>query len=308
MSTTATTPEAGKDEFDISKFFAERNAREAAARTGKEAPKADGKPIEAKPTDEPARSSKPSGDTRKLFKTLRENGELRARLDMLEKQVNAGEEKKAPAADPNAEPKRADFASDQEYADARTDWKAKQTTEAALKDREHTEAQQKEAERISKAFESQMKAAADPEKGGFPDWGDLLKSSKAANVDIYAASPEIFGAFLSSEYAKEVMYEWLKKPETLTFILETAKTDKAAALRQFHRLEGRVAREVEAKPADKPEKPKPEEKKAAPEEKPKPRPTASARVNAGEAVPESPAPGTKAWRDMRNAGIKSRGW
>jgi hypothetical protein len=318
MSITQVSPEQATQQepvFDIAKHMAERNARDTARAAGKEPPPVE-KPAEAEPekpveakAEEPVKSSKPTGDQRKLFKTLRENGELRARLAMLEEKIN-GATKEAPKAAESAsdEPKRFDFATDDEYRDARAEWKAKTTTENVLKAKEVETVQNAEVSRVADQFDKQMRLAQD----SYPDWSELLKSSKAANIDIYAAAPELFGAFISSEYAKDVMYEWLKNPETLEFIIDAYKTDPRSALKAFHRMEGRVAREVEASSESESKTSKkatePGKKAAEVEEKPKPRPTASMRAPAGEAPPDEPAPGTKAWMERRNAGIRSRGW
>lgn len=308
MSTNVIVPGQEKvEEFDAAKFFADRNAREAAARAGKELPKVEDKPAEA----EPAKTAKPTGDARKLFKTIRENGRLaaenesfKARLDALEKAGKPAEVK----ADPNAEPKRADYSTDQEFADARAEWKGAQGAEKVIKSQAEESKQVAEVKRISESFEAQMKAGADVDKGGYADWSELLKSSKAANVDIYAEAPNLFMAFMSSEYAKDVMHEWLVKPETLTLLIDTYKSDPMAALRQFHRFEGKVGREVEADKTPAKDEKKEPVKVAAVVEREKPRPSRSVQAPSGEAPAAEPAIGSAAWMAKRNAAKKERGW
>ncbi len=310
MSTNVIVPgqETKVEEFDAAKFFADRNAREAAARAGKELPKVEEKPVVA----EVEKTAKPSGGQRQLFKAIRENGRLTAENESFKLRLEAREKAGKPAevkADPNAEPKRADFATDQEFSDARAEWKGAQGAEKVIKSKDEEIKQSAEVKRISESFEAQMKAGADESKGGYADWGELLKTSKAANVDIYAEAPNLFMAFMSSEYAKDVMHEWLVKPETLTFMLETYKSDPMAALRQFHRFEGKVGREVEAdkKEAAKEEKKEPA-KAIALVEKEKPRPSRSVQAPSGESPAAEPAIGSAAWMAKRNSAKKERGW
>lgn len=300
MNTNITPPAETEAPFDAAKFFADRNAREAARIAGKP------ELVKAEPTliEEPKeKSAKPTGDQRRLFRTIREservkieNESLKARLDALE----AKDKPKEAVVTDTGEPKLEAYATAQEFADARAEWKGAQGAEKTLKAKADEAAQTEELKRISTSFEAQMKAAANPEKGGYEDWGELLKTSKAANVNIFEAAPEIYMAFMQSEYAKDVMHEWLLKPETLTFLLDAYKTDPMKAITAFHRFEGRVGREAE--------KPK-EEKKAAPvEEKQKPRPTRSAQAPSGESPAAEPEIGSAAWMAKRNAQKTSRGW
>ena len=95
MSTTITRPAATAEEpkFDVTKFLADRNARDTARAAGKEPPKVEAKAEPAKP-DDANKTGKPSGDRRTLFKTVRENERLKMELEQLRQTREAAEEKK----------------------------------------------------------------------------------------------------------------------------------------------------------------------------------------------------------------------
>lgn len=307
MSTIVIEPKPTEQEFDVAKHMADRNARDAARAAGKELPKVEPKVEEPKPAVADAdKSAKPTGDQRKLFRTLRENGEMRERTRVLEERLAALEGKKTadepkPAAD--KEPKRENYSTDQEFNEARAEWKGEQAASKVIQAKEQETAQTVEIQRIAASFEAQMKIAGDVSKGGYADWSELVASSPAAKIDIYAEMPEIYMAFMGSEYAKDVMHEWLAQPDTLKKLIALYKADPGAALRSFNRFEGKVGKDVEAE--------KPEEKesvKVVAEEKPKPRPTRSVQAPSGEAPPAEPEIGSAAWMEKRNSQKRQRGY
>lgn len=287
------------EEFNPAKFFQERNEREAAIRAGQK-PAEPVKAEEAKPEPKPeekAHSAKPTGDQRKLYRTLRENGELRARLDALERSMQQQTQPK-PAEVTSDEPKREDFNTDRDWLDARAEWKGKQGAEKALSEREKEARVSAEVREMASNIQSQFERA----KKDFSDFDELLKTSKASNVDIQSGMPAVFAAWANSEYAAECMYEWLKEPKQLSDLMAAYKESPDKSLRMFHRMEGRVA----GAPVKK-QDPKPEVVEKV-EEKPKPKPLASFRAPVGEAPPAAPEPGTRAWMAMRNAEKRARGF
>ncbi len=312
MSTAAAEPKPTDQEFDVAKHFEERNARDAARLAGKPLPKVEAKPEEKPVVASEDKSAKPTGDQRKFFRTVRENGILQERTRILEERLAALEGKKPDVVEKSVEastkePKREQFAAgtagDQEFADARAEWKGEQGAAKVIQAKEQETAQAAEIQRIAKSFEEQMKIAGDVAKGGYADWSELVASSPAAKIDIYAEMPEIYMAFMGSEYAKDVMHEWLAQPDTLKKLIALYKTDPGAALRSFNRFEGKVGKDVEAE--------KPEEKepvKAVAEEKPKPRPTRSVQAPSGDAPASEPEVGSAAWMAKRNADRVRRGY
>lgn len=273
-------------------------------RTEKAAAAPPAKPAEAKPADAAAAAvpeKRASGDERKFRSLLsrrdREIGELRAKVDALTpKQAATAATHVATA---GAAPKREDFATDEEFTEART---AHQVAKAVEKQRSEDAQTQKVKETLD-AYNALI--AAGPAK--YEDWDETLKagSGAALSVDLGKECPSLFWAIASSPHADDVFYSWLKDSTKLQALIDLYKSGPQGeidALTAFHRFEGRVAKDAPAKVAAK------EPGKADDAVKvPKPRPSAEAQVRGGAAAPsgapEMMLPGTntispawKAWK------------
>lgn len=140
--------------------------------------------------------------------------ELQARLEALQSKpapIEAGDE-----------PKRTQFVSDDDYIDARADWKAKQVL--ANREKAQTEAQQKaEFEAVTKSWEKRI----DKAKKDMPDFEDVVGG---AEIEI---SSVIHQALLRHEEGPSLAYLLAKHPEEATKVNRMHPID---AVRYLDRL------------------------------------------------------------------------
>jgi hypothetical protein len=246
-----------------------------------------------------------SGDERKFRRLLskrdQEIGELRARLDAAAPKKDATS---VAAVDPNAAPKRADFADDAAYDEARIAHVAKREIEK----RDAAAAQSAEVRETIDGYNARI--ADGPKK--YDDWDAVIKGGQGAalSVDLGKECPSLFWAIAKSPNNDDLFYTFCKDSKQLQTLIDIYKSGPKGeqdALVAFHRLEGKVARE--AKAADKlPAK----AETAVPEVKPKPKPSAETVVRGGAAAPDGKpplyVPGThtlnpayKAWQRTQHA-------
>lgn len=259
---------------------------------------------EKKAEDHPSRSTSRLQRAIGREQALREAAEARA--TELEAKL-AGTAKAAP--DEDAEPKRADFASDAEYLRATQKWDKAQDAKATGKTQQ-TAAQQE----VDKARWQDLdkKANADIETL-FPDWDKVMAAAKededSPEFDM-TEHPTLFGLFLESDMRAPVGYYFATHPHELQAMLDMSKTpDKQ--IRAFHRLEGRLEKEYASSKAAQAD---PEKEKTAPTpQKPqgradpqqeaqpaKPKPSSEVAARGGSPAPEEPAIGSPAWMLKRN--------
>ena len=223
---------------------------------------------------------------------------LRARLDAAVKPAATS----VATPDPKAAPKRADFADDAAYDEARIAHVAQKQVDKAA-------AENAQREKIAATIEGyNARMAEGPKK--YDDWAEVIKNGEGAalSVDLEKECPSLFWAVAKSPHNDDLFYAWCKNSKDLQSLIDLYKSGPEGemdALVAFHRFEGRVAREKKA------------EDKAAPKAddavvKPKPKPSAETVVRGGTAAPDGkPAlyvPGThtispayKAWQRSRSA-------
>lgn len=305
-------PAEHEQKFDIAKFVAERNERETAIRSGQKPPEPEAKQEAVKETDDKkpeaeeskAEKDEPkhvrsSGD-RRLFRKL---GAAEERNKLLEQRIAELERsfKKVEQEPPQSQGiRREDYATDLEYAEAKSAEAAEKAVARAFQSKEQEARQEVEVKQIAESFDKQIREARET----YEDWDDLVKTSKAAKVDVYKEAPEIYMAFMASEYAGSILHEWLSDPATLNKLLDQYKDDPITALKAFHRFEGKISHQIETKTPSK----KQAAKEVIEETKQKPKPTGAVRAPAGEAPEPEPAIGSAAWMAKRNSMRRERGW
>jgi hypothetical protein len=277
--------------FDFEKFQTDKNAGDAAARTGK--------PVETVAPVVPAKAeekTKPEGEEddhsprlsrsqrREMNRLRDEAAEFRGRASVLQEMIDKGakpaEAKAAVAAD-DPEPQRKDFPDDAAYNRAAGRWDARQETKKELaKDREQRGNEQ-DFEGFKRTIAEMDKKALEDIKL-FPDWEEV-RAASAENDDAPTFDPKdqptFVAMFASSDVKSHLLYYFAKNPDQFQKILDLGKkpTEQIAA---FKRLEGRV----ETMYAVKEEPPKPEEKKptAAELDAKKHKPSESVAARGGE--------------------------
>jgi hypothetical protein len=245
-----------------------------------------------------------SGDERKFNRKLRlrdeQIGAMRAELDALKT-------KGAPSVatvDPAAAPKRADFADDAAYDEARIAHVAKR--EIGKRDAEAAQAAE-----VRETIDGYNARIADGPKK-YDDWDAVIKGGQGAalSVDLGKECPSLFWAIAKSPNNDDLFYTFCKDSKQLQNLIDIYKSGPKGeqdALVAFHRLEGKVAREAKA-----PDKLPAKAETAVPEVKPKPKPSAETVVRGGAAAPDGKpplyVPGThtlnpayKAWQRTQHA-------
>lgn len=228
---------------------------------------------------------RPSGDERKFRRLLskrdQEIGEMRAKLEALTPKAAAAA---AVTTDANAAPKRADFASDELFNDAKIAHGIKKelekTTAAAAQSKEIADTLTAYNEKIAKS----------PEK--YSDWAETLEAGKggALSVDLGKECPSLMWAIASSPYADDCFYAFLKDAKQLQNLIDTYKSGpkgEIAAITAFHRLEGRVGKDAPVKATEKAVAQKADDAVARPA---KPKPSAEVAVRGGAAAPDGKPP------------------
>ena len=309
------TAEAAAAEIPLtpSERFAKVQADRAAAQTPEAIAARAATDAAAKVATDAAAAAQPekrlSGDERKFRRQLskrdQEIGELRARLDAALPKTAAAA---TTVADADAAPKRADFATEELFNDAKI-------AHGVKRELEKTNAAAAQAKQIKDTLDGyNALIAKGPEK--YPDWAAALEAgsgkSGALSVDLGKECPSLLWAIASSPYADDCFYVWLKDASQLQALIDTYKSGpqgEIAAITAFHRFEGRVGKDAPAKEAAKAAPQKADDAAVKPA---KPRPSAEIAVRGGQAAPDGkPAlflPGThmlnpafKAWQRTRAA-------
>jgi hypothetical protein len=233
----------------------------------------------------PKPEKRASGDERKFRRQLQrrdqEIGALRARIEALTPKEQAAAAAAAPATD--APPKRADFATDDEFRQATIAYEVKRARETDKAE----EANQREIRETIDGYNARMAAA--PEK--YPDWAEVLEQGKGAalSVDLGKECPSLFWAIAKSPYNDDCFYHWLKDSSQLQKLIDTYKSGPKGeldALAAFHRFEGKVGRDAKAEEKKEPAKKADDAVARAP----KPKPSAEASVRGGETAPDGAPP------------------
>lgn len=172
----------------------------------------------------------------KADKAEREAAELRAKLESL--QV------KAEPIKVDDRPERAKFASQEEYEDALTDWKADQRI--AKREREQAEAQAKaEFEAVTKAWEARCTTA----KAEIEDFAEVIEASEVQVSDVVGQ------ALMRSKNGPHMAYFFAKHPEEAKKVNRMHPID---AVRHLDALERDLMEDAKAEP-------KPVQRSKAPE-------------------------------------------
>lgn len=198
----------------------------------------------------------------------RENEELRSKLEALSARAEPIKEE--------PRPKRDAFASDEDYLEAVSDWKANQ--KLAEREREHAEAQAKAAQtQLTKQWQAaQARAIAE-----IDDYKTVIEAS-----DVQLPG-HLHQAILESEVGPHMAYYFAKHPDEAKRFAAMSPT---TALRQLGKLEDRLM-EDDPKPEPKPT-PAPEKSKAPPPVTP---------VKDGRALDPGPAQNFEEYRARRLA-------
>jgi hypothetical protein len=293
------------------KFAAFRAAKAAAATPEGIAKAAEERAKAAAPATETPAAEQPvkrlSGDERRFRRMLskrdQELGALRAELEALKPKVAQPAAAAVPAA-----PKREDFASDEEFNEAKT----AAAVEKALAKTKADDAQRSKIDQTLAAYNAQI--AAGPER--YDDWAETLAagSGAALSVDLGKECPSLLWAITSSPYAADCFYAWLKDSTKLQSLIDTYKSGAEGpqeAIASFHRFEGRVGKDAPAK-KEEPKPAKAEAKTEEPVKTAKPKPSAEAQVRGGTAAPDGTPkvmladgtlnPAWKVWRNQQRRG------
>lgn len=151
---------------------------------------------------------------KKDAKRLRERDELRSERDALRKLLlERGEQPKPEAPKPQGqpgegEPKRDQFASYEEYIEARAEWRAEQKVEKKFKEREDADRQRSDQERQKKAGDDFGKMLRESAKD-IEDFEDTLKSLTAED----AAGKISTVALEACDAPGKMLYQLIKNPE-----------------------------------------------------------------------------------------------
>ncbi len=262
-----------------SESFAKFRADKAAAATPEGIAKTAADKAAAEAGAAPVVEKRASGDERKFNRKLRlrdeQIGAMRAELDALKKPAATA----ATSVATDAAPKREDFASDDEFTDAKI---AHATAKALAKASAET-AQAKEIRDTLDAYNALI--AGGPDK--YDDWADVLAagSGAALSVDLGKECPSLMWAIASSPYAADCFYAWLKDSAKLQALIDTYKSGEKgeiAALTAFHRFEGHVGKDAPV--AKKPQKA--DDAVVVTPRVAKPKPSAEAVVRGGAAAPD----------------------
>ncbi len=177
---------------------------------------------------------------KKADETRRENDELRARIKALETA--------APAVQQEDKPKRINFASEDDYIEALTDWKAQK----AVINREQ---QQQQARFASEEAESSAKymKTVDEAKSRYDDFSDIVGAARIA------IPQHIAMAIKDSEIGGDLTYYLAKHQDEVKKLLEM---NPVKAVKYIDRLERDLLADEKS---DVVEQVKPEAKKRAPE-------------------------------------------
>jgi hypothetical protein len=297
--------------FNAAEYIARKNAEEAAKLNGKpvETKPAEAKPVnppkpqeEVEPEAPPVEQPRPSRSQRRLLKQL---GEAEGRAKTLQEMIDKGLVKPAaptkpviePSADP--EPLRKDFKSDADYYRAIGKWEARQETKKVVTD---TSKQQEEARQRNELV-TQMDAKAQEDKALFEDWDAIAEEAIEDGPEFVPAEhPLLWELMMRSDVKAGVLYHFSKYPDALERMLNL-KDNPNSLIASFHRLEGKLEDDLDArrkkasskdkKAEDKKDDTKPPEKKvlsAAERDARKPKPSEAAAARGGSAPSQATSP------------------
>ena len=232
-ATEVTTPEAPA--------AAESEAQAPAQNTEEQAPSAESEG-EKPEVETPEQAAKRQGRRfeRKLDKAYRQRAEAQARAELLEKQLAETRAANAPAK-AEGEPTLAQFDYDPEkYAAAKADFATKQA-EKNLTEKQRTQAQQAERQRLTSAWEEKVDRAQDK----YEDWAEVVGELQPDSA--------FTAAIMEADNGEDIAHYLGKHPKEAERI---AKLQPLSQIREIGKLE--------AKLASTPEKPKTPSKAPAP--------------------------------------------
>lgn len=310
---------------DGAKIMREANEAERARREGKQPDKAAAAAVVAEePVKTEEQRRRASGESRKWRELYELRGRLKAYEELGVKTGAKVEEKVAPKAD--EAPKREAFATQEEYDDARVDYRANQLIEKKLAEKEQATAETGEIQDVIGAVQSQLAEA----KNEFKDWDAVIEEgNKTAIPDNFPDfAPVLFGALLSTARAKvpvynDLLYHFAKNPAELIDLMKRENSAKGMEKKAGERIVSEVMDEfrdlcgdlrAEKKLRTKTDGGKVEETKAAVRasddaaRKPKPEPSESLKTAGGSPtttgkpdVTKDPA-GFMRWENEREKG------
>ena len=210
---------------------------------------------------------------------------------------------KVDAAAPAGEPQREQYASDAEYIKALAKHEAAGLMAAKDAERE----QQAQASQFMSGIDAATTKFHADVKDRFPDFAEVMEAASAKD-DIDPAKHETFIALIAqSDERAAVLYHLAKNPDERAAILAMTP---AQQIKAFHRLEGRLEREDEARRAS--EEPNTKKPTAAEVDAKKAKPSGAVAAKGGTTAPASTPmliPGTNsinpAWKAEQAA---KNGW
>jgi hypothetical protein len=320
-------------DFNAVEYLKQANETEAAAKAGKPLPE----PVKAVETKEPkpaeGKAAEPTGDgkdddqprlprsARREMNRLREEAaELRGRLKAIEELGLSPKKEQEAKKEADPEPVRTDYSSEADYNRALGRWDARQEVKKVETNREQTAEQQVQAKAFQEHCAAMDKKAVEDIKA-IKDWDEVQKAVADAD-EVLEFKPEehptLMGLIASSDTKAYVLYHFAKVPADLQKMLDLT-SDPGAQIRQFARLEGRIEKlystndstkaaqaSDEPKGDDSKDRKAPAEGNTSERDARKPRPTSEVAARGGSAVPEEPAPGSKAWMERENLKYSSK--
>lgn len=172
--------------------------------------------------------------TREFREAQRRESEANRRADELlaelrSRSATPQQPKPAGGSDESA-PRQEQFASYEEYIDARADWRARQSLKAE-RDRETREASERQAKQTAEQRRETLQKAAAEAAEKFPDFEDVVA---AADIPI---TPTMAEALADSEKKPELLYYLAKHPEEARSLAAKSPASQALAI---GRLEERL--------------------------------------------------------------------
>lgn len=208
---------------------AESAAKPAAQEQDKEVPEAQETSAETgseSETERPREKAKPKGGFQqridKLTKRNRtiedENATLKRELESLRKPQTEQRTQQVQK-DPNAEPKREDFASEIDFVRAMTRWEVRQENERSRQ----AESQRQQEETTKQVFDSHYKRVSEA-RGRIEDFDEVIEDS---GIEI---SKEAAMAIYECENSADVMYHLAKNPEDAETLKQLSPIRQIAAI------------------------------------------------------------------------------
>lgn len=172
---------------------------------------------EVKEDDQP----KKNHDQRRWERLLNERAEYKAKLELYERQQQA---QQAQTKSDSGRPARENFASDEDYVDALTDWKLEQKWEPM----QQRFAEQQRAQQVDAAWDAKLQQA----KAEYSDFDAVLQDSQDVPI-----TPVMAQAIKSSDVGADLAYFLGKDPE---YAVKISRMDPISAARELGRIESYI--------------------------------------------------------------------